>query len=356
MSRPRLTLRFARSRRTAISTAVLGTLAVAGCGSTPVTLSAKHSPTPSAANTATARPTAAPTPTPAQMAVAGATYTAPALVQIENLNAARPESGLSSANIVYEYSAEGGIGRFTAVYFSTPKGTVGPIRSARLISPVLVDQYGGTLIYSGSSVYVFHRMVAEHTPRLDETDAGHDMFRITSRFAPHNLYSDGGRIDDMVRRSNRAPVTYTLWSRSTTAPGARPASSFVAPVSPSERPAYTWNAAAGGWTRTEPDTGTFTDANTNAPVIAPTVVVMQVPARINPDDIENGCCTAGWEYTMSGTGVAQVFTGGQEWDAQWSQGASGVPKFTLAGGAAAPIAPGLVWICVVPQGQAAAFH
>src|SRR5579864_153267 len=146
MSRPRPAL----SRRAATASAVLGALAITACGSTPVSLSAKHSPTPakSAAPAATSAPTAPPAPPPPPP-VAGATYAAPALVQIENLNDARPESGLSSANIVYEYSAEGGIGRFTVVYFSTPKGAVGPVRSARLISPVLVQLYGGTLVYSG---------------------------------------------------------------------------------------------------------------------------------------------------------------------------------------------------------------
>ena len=357
MSRPRPTLRSARSRRAATASAVLGALAITACGSTPVSLSAKHSPTPAKTATpaATAAPTPPPTPTPAPP-VAGATYAAPALVQIENLNDARPESGLSSANVVYEYSAEGGIGRFTVIYFSTPKGAVGPVRSARLISPVLVQQYGGTLVYSGSSAYVFHRLNDNHTPRFDETSAGRDMFRISSRSAPHNLYTDGGRIDDMVRRSARPAVSYTLWSRATTAPGGRPATSFVVSVSPSERPAYSWAANLNGYVRTEPDTGAFIDADTNNLVVAPTVVVMQVPARINPADIENGCCTAGWEYTLGGSGPAEVFTGGTEWDAQWSQGASGAPQFTLAGGGAAPIAPGLVWICVVPAGQSAAFH
>jgi hypothetical protein len=327
---------------------------VVACGSnTPVKLSAKESPT--ARPTATPTATAAPTPTPTQL-IPGATYSAPAIVQVENLDAARPESGLSSANIVYEYSAEGGIGRFSVIYFSTPKGAVGPVRSARLISPVLVNIYGGSLVYSGSSVYVYHRMVSEHTPRFDETDAGHDMFRISSRYAPHNLYTDGGRIDDMVRRSNRPAVSYALWARNTTAPGGRVAATFTAPISPSERPVYTWRPDLGGYVRTEPDTGLFVDADTNAAVVAPTVVVMQVPARINPDDIENGCCTAGWEYTLNGTGPAEVFTGGSEWDATWSQGATGVPKLTLASGAAAPVAPGLVWICVVPAGQSAPFH
>jgi hypothetical protein len=358
MSRHVVAVRPAPSRRTATAVAVLGALAVTACGSkTPVALSAKHSPTP-AVHTPTAVPTPTPTPAPTPTPtppppVPGATYTAPAIVQVENLNDARPQSGLQSADVVYEYSAEGGISRFSVVYFSTPKGQVGPIRSARLISPPLVSIYGGTLVYSGSSNYVSNRMNSEHTARFDETSAGHDMFRVGTRYVPHNLYTDGGRVDDMVHRSNQRPVTYQLWGRAITAVGQAPVGGFTVPVSPGERPSYTWRADLGGWTRAEPDTGTFIDANTGQPVVAATVVVMQVPARLNPDDIENGCCTAGWEYTMTGSGPDQVFTNGAEVDGTWTQGPTGPPQFTLPSGAGAPIAPGLVWIAVVPTGQRA---
>ena len=352
-----LTSRLNRRLRALPAIAVAGAVLLTACGSSqPVKLAATASPTVKSTATPTPPP---PTPTPAPPPiVAGASFTAPALVQIENLSDARPESGLQSANIVYEYSAEGGIGRFTAIYFAPPQGQVGPIRSARLISPVLVQFYGGTLIYSGSSVYVYHRLVADRTPRYDETSAGRDMFRIGSRFAPHNLYTDGGRVADMVHRSNQPRVSYTLWARSTSAAGGAPVSGFVAPVSPSERPQYTWHPELNGWTRTEPDTGVFTDvANGGKPVVAGTVIVMQVPARLNPQDIENGCCTAGWEYTLGGSGAAQVFTGGQEYDGSWTQpAAGGPPQFTTAAGAAAPIADGVVWICVVPTGQRAAAH
>jgi Protein of unknown function (DUF3048) N-terminal domain/Protein of unknown function (DUF3048) C-terminal domain len=336
----------------------LSAAAVAACGSSnqPVKLAAsspKPAPTKTVAPTPTPPPTPAPTPKPP--VVDGATYASPALVQIENLNAARPESGLQSANVVYEYSAEGGIGRFTAVYFSTPQGQVGPVRSARLVSPVLTSQYGGVLIYSGSSQYVFGRLNSQNTPRFDETSAAGALFRVSSRYAPHNLYTDGGRVDQMVHRMPRPPVNYTLWQRGATVPGGTPVAGFVVPVSPSERPSYDWHADLGGWTRTEPDTGLFTDANSGRAVVAPTVVVMQVPAAINPADIESGCCTAGWEYTLSGSGPAQVFTGAQMYNATWTQpDAGGPPQFTVAGGGAAPIAPGLVWIALVPAGQAAA--
>ncbi len=56
----------------------------------------------------------------------------PLAVMIENHTEARPQSGLSSADIVYEAVAEGGITRFMAVFycqFGDVEG--GPVRSAR---------------------------------------------------------------------------------------------------------------------------------------------------------------------------------------------------------------------------------
>jgi len=52
-------------------------------------------------------------------------------VMIENHPDARPQSGLSSASVVYEAIAEGGITRFLAVFGPNNAGKVGPIRSAR---------------------------------------------------------------------------------------------------------------------------------------------------------------------------------------------------------------------------------
>jgi hypothetical protein len=355
MSHCRFSIRRRRARVVATVWSTFSVAAIAACGSPPIHIAGTPSPTATTTPTPTLPPT--PPPTPVPTIVAGATYTSPVLVQIENLNAARPESGLASANVVYEYSAEAGIGRFTVVYFSAPQGQVGPVRSARLVSPVLMQQYGGVLVYSGSSIYVNKELNAEHTPRFDETSAGRDMFRISSRYAPHNLYTDSGRVTDMMHRGARPAVRYTLWPRGGTAAGGVPLFGFVVPVSPSERPVYTWHPELGGYIRTEPDTGVFVDGNNGRPVVAPTVVVMQVPARINPKDIESGCCTAGWEYTLSGNGAAQVFTGGAVYGATWTQpAAGGPPQFTVAGGAPAPIANGLVWICLVPTGQHATPH
>src|SRR5215469_4750149 len=87
----------------------------------------------------------APSPTPSARL-------APALVQVENAPGSRPQSGLQRADLVFEYLTEGGISRFTAVYWN-PSGAVriGPVRSARLVTLRMVKAYSGVLFYSGAS-------------------------------------------------------------------------------------------------------------------------------------------------------------------------------------------------------------
>ncbi len=56
----------------------------------------------------------------------------PLAVMIENHTEARPQSGISSADVVYEAVAEGGITRFMALFYcNLGEVQVGPVRSAR---------------------------------------------------------------------------------------------------------------------------------------------------------------------------------------------------------------------------------
>jgi hypothetical protein len=56
----------------------------------------------------------------------------PIMAMIENSVDARPQAGLSNADIVYETLAESGITRFMAVFWSQDAPKVGPIRSVRM--------------------------------------------------------------------------------------------------------------------------------------------------------------------------------------------------------------------------------
>lgn len=68
----------------------------------------------------------------------------PLYVMIENSIDARPQSGLSFADVVYEAVAEGGITRFGAVMYcgiSAKDTIVGPVRSARTYFVNLASEY-----------------------------------------------------------------------------------------------------------------------------------------------------------------------------------------------------------------------
>lgn len=69
-------------------------------------------------------------------------------VMIENHEDARPQSGLSFADTVYEAVAEGGITRFLAVYYCQDAGIVGPVRSARTYFLDFISEYGSFPLYA----------------------------------------------------------------------------------------------------------------------------------------------------------------------------------------------------------------
>lgn len=69
-------------------------------------------------------------------------------IMIENHKESRPQSGLSSADIVYEAVAEGGITRFLAVYYCKDASIVGPVRSARVHFMNMLSEYGDYPLYA----------------------------------------------------------------------------------------------------------------------------------------------------------------------------------------------------------------
>src|SRR5260221_5060312 len=69
-------------------------------------------------------------------------------VMIENSTDARPQSGISFADVTYEAMAEGGITRFLNIFYCQDAPEVGPVRSARTVFVNLVSEYGNYPLYA----------------------------------------------------------------------------------------------------------------------------------------------------------------------------------------------------------------
>ncbi|NLN69464.1 MAG: DUF3048 domain-containing protein [Chloroflexi bacterium] len=79
----------------------------------------------------------------------------PILVKVANYPiSGRPHSGLSFADMVFEYYIGTGGNRFIALYYGQDADTIGPVRSGRMIDPYLTSLYEGILGMEGAYVTV----------------------------------------------------------------------------------------------------------------------------------------------------------------------------------------------------------
>ena len=75
----------------------------------------------------------------------------PVMVKISNFPSnARPQAGLSFADIVFEYYIGEFMYRFMGVFYGQDAKQAGPIRSGRYVDAQLVNNYGGLLMYGSA--------------------------------------------------------------------------------------------------------------------------------------------------------------------------------------------------------------
>jgi hypothetical protein len=110
-------------------------------------------------------------------------------VMINNHPNARPQSGLSKADIVYELLAEGNVTRFLAVYQSETPEKVGPVRSARDYFLKLAKGFDPIYVYHGYSPDAKEMLDDGYIDSLNGLRYDGTLFeRSKERKAPHNSY------------------------------------------------------------------------------------------------------------------------------------------------------------------------
>ena len=112
--------------------------------------------TPAPAETPAPEASADPTEISPTTGLPGNTVYKPIMVQIDNADAARPQTGLSYADIVYETDVDGGDTRFTALYNDAVNGTdapdeliVGPVRSSRYYHQWIQEEWDALYVHMG---------------------------------------------------------------------------------------------------------------------------------------------------------------------------------------------------------------
>jgi len=118
---------------------------------------------------------------------------------VENSVDARPQSGLNSADIVYETMAEGGIPRFIALYQKNDVQKIGPIRSARSYFLDISKEYNLPFAHCGGSQEALDMISNEKLMSMNEMTNASTYWRDSIRKAPHNLYTSTQKLRELVK-------------------------------------------------------------------------------------------------------------------------------------------------------------
>ncbi len=262
-------------------------------------------------------------------------------VKIDNARPARPQTGLTLADVVYVEPVEGGISRLLAVYQSQYPPLVGPVRSTRLTDLQLLANFGRpALAFSGAAAEV-GALVAQ-APVLDVSadEQPGSYRRDRTRRIPHNLYAD----TDLLRPGG-APPRDIGFRFGPTPPGGRPMPETNVRYRATDI-GVQWMPAEGRWVISM-DGAPLTSASGPRPGAA-TVVLQRVALRDTP--IRDASGSPSPFAATVGAGSVVVLRDGLAFDGTWSRPApEAITTFTLPDGSPLTFTPGPVWVVLVPE-------
>jgi len=263
-------------------------------------------------------------------------------VKIDNIVLARPQTGLTRADIVYVLPVEGGLSRFMAIFSSHFPRVIGPVRSAREDDLQLLRQFNRpAFAFSGAQPQLLP--VVEHA-RIRDLYAGLSggYYRDYNRIAPYNLYA---HTRQLLAEAKRASTAHDIGFRFGPAPpGGQPRKSASVSYSAASF-RFRWSNRQGRWL-------VWIDgaraATTEGPQLSAATVVIQ-HTRITTSRFREWGNIRPPYAVSKGSGTALVLRDGKAYHARWSRphGRDGT-TFTTLTGRPMTFARGQVWIVLAP--------
>lgn len=270
---------------------------------------------------------------------------------IENMagrGGARPQSGLSSAGVVYEALAEGGITRYLALWQADTPQDIGPVRSLRPVFFYSAMEYGAPTAHAGGSTDGL-ALARDPTFKNVEALANGPFRRLTSRIAPHNLYVYGQKYAELVAGRGWGDVpNFTPWNRKDDTPAQSPNATLITAnfSGPDYRAVFRYSASTNSYLR-EVGGQLDTDAAANNQQINPKVVVI-IKATAVAGKQQNGKPKT--DIDIIGQGAGYIFQDGTITQITWvKKSATDRMQFLDSVGAPVALNRGQTWVSIVPS-------
>lgn len=297
----------------------------------------------------------------------------PMAIKVTNYpRSTRPPSGLSLADVVYEYYMERSITRFIGVFYGNDASRVGPVRSGRFFDEHIFTMYDSsfTFGYADKLVMDYWREEGPEVLRrfalegqisnfYDCSATGsYPLCRDRSLVTYNNMFADTRALADAVERQNGLPntppdLTGMRFAYRPPEGGAAASGLFFRysliiygkwEYSPELNQYLRYQETSGYADPGRETYAALSDALTDEQLSADNVVVLFVPHQY----YKKTDTTEIIQIDLIGSGTAVVFRDGQAFPAVWIRPADGgVLRLYGAGGEDLPLKPGQTWYQVL---------
>ncbi|SFM13422.1 DUF3048 domain-containing protein [Salibacterium qingdaonense] len=267
----------------------------------------------------------------------------PLAVMINNHPDARPQTGLSEADIVYEVLTEGELTRFLAIYQSGHPERLGPVRSARGYFIDLAEGYDAMYVAHGWSPEAKRMLQGGAVPYLNGLFYDGTLFqRSAERRAPHNSYiyyedALSGLESKGYELQKDIPANFYR-EEGFSAVSADSAEDVSVWYSDKYVVQFSYNEEDGTYERSSDNTA-FTGEKAAEQVDASNVFIVEAPHRVVDEAGRR-------QINLEDGGSGLLLQHGEALEVQWRN--EGGRLLPYKNGEKVPFQPGKTWINVIP--------
>ncbi len=273
----------------------------------------------------------------------------PALaIKVDNYPTARPQSGLTDADVVFEEPVEGGITRLVAVFQCQSANLVGPIRSARAVDAPILDQLSKPLFVHAGGINPVIGLIERANLINDDVFTHASIIQHPSgRYAPYDTYTSTAAAWALQANDTTPPAP--LYTYSAMVPTGTPVGSLHIPFAGTNDNSWTWSPINGQWLLSIGGVpANVADGGTRIGVA--NIVVQTVHVTYGPW-LENSEGGLEVQSQLIGSGPLAVFRNGEEITGTWQRGPLAAnTSLVAANGSTIALDPGKTWIELVPSG------